>query len=451
MIREIKKRINKLEFRSLNIIQHIGWSIIYKIGSIIANFIMVPLSIKYLGIEDYGIWLTLSSFLTWFILFDIGLGNGLRNKFAEARALGDDNLARSYVSTAYCSIFLIGVALFLIILIINNFVDWAAILNARGDKADELKVLMPMVLGFLGLQLVLKLINSIYLADKNHSIQDKIQFYTQIIMLAFMFILLENNGKSLQLFGGMYMAVPVLLMIILSIIAFNGRYAAYRPSIALCKKQHFREINSLGLRFFIIQMAALVLFSTNNIVISHLFGPAEVVSYNIAFKYFSIITLCYGILIVPFWSSFTDAWVRDDKAWIIKSVSTISKLWIPIPFIVLIMIVYANDFYALWILGEVAVSLSLTVACGLYVIASTFGAIYVQFINGTGKIQIQFMVSIMVVVINIPLAVFLAKYLNWGASGVIISNIICMIIPAIIWLIQYQKLMNDKAQGIWAK
>jgi O-antigen/teichoic acid export membrane protein len=54
--------------------------------SIIIGFIFVPLLIDYLGTFEYGIWITLGSIVGWINYFDIGLGNGLRNKFTEALA-----------------------------------------------------------------------------------------------------------------------------------------------------------------------------------------------------------------------------------------------------------------------------------------------------------------------------------------------------------------------------
>lgn len=43
----------------------------------------------------------MSSIVGWFVFFDVGLTQGLRNRFAEARAKGDEELARNYVSTTY--------------------------------------------------------------------------------------------------------------------------------------------------------------------------------------------------------------------------------------------------------------------------------------------------------------------------------------------------------------
>lgn len=66
LVFDIYKRIGAKSIRTQNILKHIGWSFIFKIGSIIANFLLVPLTINYLDTENYGIWLTLTSFISWF-------------------------------------------------------------------------------------------------------------------------------------------------------------------------------------------------------------------------------------------------------------------------------------------------------------------------------------------------------------------------------------------------
>ena len=156
---------------------------LYKIGSIIANFLMVPLTINYLDTENYGVWLTLSSFIGWFAFFDIGLGNGLRNKFAEAKSLGNYNDAQAFVSTAYFTIGCISIFLLIVFLAVNPIIDWSQLFNTNSSIQEELSLLLPIIFVFFGLQLVVKLITSIYQADQNHSIEGKIQFVGQALSL----------------------------------------------------------------------------------------------------------------------------------------------------------------------------------------------------------------------------------------------------------------------------
>jgi O-antigen/teichoic acid export membrane protein len=447
----IDNKINGLGERSKNIIRHIGWSILFKLGSIVANFIMVPLAIVYLGIEDYGIWLTLSSALTWFMLFDIGLGNGLRNKFAKAKTLGNHDEAQAFVSTAYYTISAIGVALVLSFWSLNHLVNWGVVFNATPVKAAQLSTLLPIIFGFFGMQLVAKLIVSIYQADQHHSIQNKVQFYGQALSLVGIWLLLKLGENSLLSFGVFYSALPLLVLVALNIIAFNGRYTRYRPKLKLCQKKHLREIAGLGLKFFIVQFAAVVLFSTDNFIITHLFGPEEVVPYNLAFKYFSIVIMAYSILVAPYWSSFTEAYAKNDIDWIRGSVSRIQRIWLIVPLSLFVMVLMANQFYALWVGNEVKVPQLMNLSMAIYVLIITFGTIYVQFINGVGKIGLQFIVSIVVMLLNIPLSIILADHMRLGTPGVIMATSLCLSVPMVLWLIQFNKLIDGTAKGIWNK
>lgn len=76
--------------------------------------------IKYLGVEQYGVWSTLLSIVSWIVLFDIGIGNGLRNKISESLAQNNKQEAHNYISTAYTIIGSISVILILIFLLASE-------------------------------------------------------------------------------------------------------------------------------------------------------------------------------------------------------------------------------------------------------------------------------------------------------------------------------------------
>jgi len=97
----LKNSINKGHQRSVKAKKNILASFIIRGCNIAISLVLVPLTIHYVNPTQYGIWLTLSSIIGWFGFFDIGFGNGLRNKFAEAIAKGEHELARIYLSTTY--------------------------------------------------------------------------------------------------------------------------------------------------------------------------------------------------------------------------------------------------------------------------------------------------------------------------------------------------------------
>jgi len=416
-----------------------------------ATFLLVPLTIDFLDTDNYGVWLTLSSFISWFAFFDIGLGNGLRNKFAEARAQGNEELAQAYVSSAYFTIGIISLLLIGVFLILNFFIDWTLVFNTDASMQSDLSVLMPIVFSFFFLQLIVKLITTIYTADQKPSIQGKIGFITQVGALFLIWVLIKTSETSLLTFGVVFSALPVFILLFFNLIAFSKPYKNYKPIFSLWKLEYLKDIFGVGFSFFIIQIAALILFSTDNFIISKLFSPADVVPYNISYKYFSIIIMVYSIIVTPYWSSFTEAYVRKDYDWIKSSVKNIMKIWMFIPIILIFMVLFANLFYLFWVGDKVVVPLLLNISMALYVLIITFNMVFVSFINGLGKIRVQLITSIILIVINIPLSILFASNFKLGVSGVILASCVCLISSAILFPIQYHKIINNAAAGIWNK
>lgn len=448
-ILNILKRLGVESIRTKNIVRHVFVSFFYKGGAVLATFLLVPLTIDFLETENYGVWLTLSSFIAWFSFFDIGLGNGLRNRLTEAKTNGNMELARAYVSTAYFTIATISIILFLLFFSLNFFIDWANVFNANEALNGQLRLLMPILFGSFCLQLVIKLIGNIYLADQEHSIQVKIHFIIQVLSVTIIYVLIKTSESSLLTFGIIFSSIPLIVLLGLNFFGFANRFKDLKPSFSLWHKKYLNDIMGIGFEFFIIQISVIVLFSTDNFIISKLFSPEEVVPYNIAFKYFSILTMLFNIIIMPYWSSFTEAYVKKDYNWIRKSINSLLKIWLVIPFLLLIMLFISNWFYNLWVGQDVIVPFMLSVAMAIYVLFFTFNMIFNFFINGVGKIRIQMVLSIISMIINIPLSIVFVKVLNLGLSGVILATTVSIVGSVILYPLQYYKIINLKAKGIW--
>ena len=93
------------------------------------------------------------------------------------------------------------------------------------------------------------------------------------------------------------------------------------------------------MQFFILQGAALVVFATDNMIITQMIGPEEVPAYNIAFKYFNLVMVFFTVLTVPYWSAFTDAFHRQDHQWIKNTVRALMRIWFLSLVVVVVMLV----------------------------------------------------------------------------------------------------------------
>lgn len=450
LILNISEKAGLNSSRTKNIAKHIGWSSFYKAGSLIANFMLVPLTLDYLDAKNYGVWLTISSFIGWFAFFDIGLGNGLRNKFAEAKTLGKNLDAQAYVSTAYYTIGSISLIILIIFLSLNNFINWTSVFNIKGaNLSGELSILLPVIFTFFCLQLVAKLITSIYQANQQHSIQDRVQFMGQALALLTIWLITKTTSSSLLIFGVIFSALPLLILIILNFVAFNTTFKDFKPKLSLWKRKYLYSITGLGFRFFIIQIAAMILFTTDNFIISKLFGPEEVVPYNIAYKYFSILTIGFGLLVAPFWSSFTEAYTNKDFNWIKGSVHKVLRIWFAVPFVVALMLFLSDYFYSFWIGDAVRIPFQLSLVMGIFVTMVTYNMIFSQFINGVGLLKLSLVTATISMTLNIPLSILFGSYFNLGSTGVILATCVCMSYSLILKPLQYKLLINNKARGIW--
>lgn len=451
MLPRIYKLLGVTSDRSMNITKHVLISFLYKGGSILSNFLIVPLTLNILDSENYGVWLTLSSFIAWFSFFDIGLGNGLRNKFAEAKAKGNMTLARGYVSSAYYTIGVVSLLLILVFLSLNFFIDWSKVFNTSPKLQNDLGILMPIVFGFFSIQLVVKLITTIYTADLQHSVQGKITFITNVTSLFLIWVFSYFNYSSLLFYGILFSLIPVLILLLFNFFAFYGRYRAYKPSITYWKREYFKDIFGLGISFFVIQMSGIILYSTDNFLISTLFSPADVVPFNIAYKYMSIALMLFSIVAAPYWSSITDAYNRHDLQWIKRVMKNFQQISLLFMLLILIMVITSNYIYNIWVGADLKIPIHLTVLMSIFFAASIYVTPFTMFLNGTGKVKLQAMQSIISALINIPLSIYLAKEIALGSTGVILATIICFLPSIILSRIQFNTLITQSAEGIWNK
>jgi O-antigen/teichoic acid export membrane protein len=153
----------------------------------------------------------------------------------------------------------------------------------------------------------------------------------------------------------------------------------------------------------------------------------------------------------PFWSGFTEAYNKNDYAWIKHTIRKLKYITIGFIILVFIMIIISPYIIRLWIGSKVQIPFLLTLFMGLYVMILGWGAPFVHFINGVGKINLQLYVSIAQALTSLPLAIIFSKYLGFGVIGVIVAICIAMVPTIVLWPMQYKKIIEDRATGIWIR
>lgn len=200
--------------RSGKIKKNLLISVICKFFSILISFVMVPITLDYLDATRYGLWAALSTVIAWFFIFDIGIGNGLRNKFTESKAKGDFSQIRYYVSSAYFYFTGLVFIAIVIFLVANYFIDWSALLNAPKDMKQEISIIATIVFTGMSIGFVLKIINFILMADLKTATNDVLGLIAQLLTLLGIILLTKFTVPSLLNFAVMYIGVNLIVTIV---------------------------------------------------------------------------------------------------------------------------------------------------------------------------------------------------------------------------------------------
>lgn len=428
--------------RTRNYLSQIKGAVGYKAVAMLASFLAIPLMIRYLGQEQFGVWSTMLTLMSWVVFFDLGIGNGLRNKVAEALARNDKVEAANFIASGYSLIGLIAVALWVLLTGISFFVPWQAVFNTQVIQEATLRLTVQVALFFVVFNFWLGLINALLGAVQKTAMAALGQLIANVLALLFVFVLTQTTQASITYLALTYGISLVAANLILSY-WFNQRYRELRPKASL-DKTHIHPLLSIGLKFFTIQMAVLVIFTTDKMLITQLFGPQHVAQYEVIFKLFSVITFAHALISAPLWSAYTDAYHRGDMGWIKRMLRKQLHIFSGIVMAVLVIGSLAQPVIAIWIGPELVVSLPLVITIGIFVLVSAWNNIYAMFVNGIGDIKIQLYTSIIAMLLNVPLSVIFVKYFSLGLSGIVLATIVSLSLAAIALPVQVSSILNGR-------
>lgn len=439
--------INQSE-RSKKIITSASYSFLVKIASMVTSLSLVSISISYINVENYGVWLTISSITTWISIFDIGIVTSLRNRIAEAIAVKDWEIARQYVSTTYALLLFIIIPVWLVFLFLSSYINWTSVFNTSLNNTI-LSPIMAFVFTSFCVQFILKPINSILTADQNHFLANLIFLITNIFSIACIIIFKSFFKDSLYFIALLFGFMPCIVTGALSIVLFLTKYKKLRPAVSAVNFKYRKDLLGLGFKFFIIQVAGLIIFGSNNLLISRFIGNEQVTYYNIVFRYFGAITIVYSLVNAPIWTAYTDAYALKDWNWIKKVTKQANYFCTFLLVVVLMMLFASNNIYKLWINKTIYIPVLLSTLMALNVVISLYGSTYTAFINGTGKIRLQTYYSIITALLHIPLGYYLMKHLGYGLNGLMYLNILWTSISLLLWKIQYKVIIKKSNAFIW--
>lgn len=408
------------------------------------SYISIPIVLNYLGEKNYGVWITLFSILSWIYTFDVGVGNGLKIRLTEALSNKDDLLAKEYVSTAYILIFFISIILVLMGTIgiysvtFSKYLDIDFLTEGYLQQVILISFIFTISNFVIGLykQLLFSVHQSAFIALTNILLQSIV-----IISLLFAGHYFES---SLLLVAFIYGIANLITGIVFSFLFFRKR------TYLLPKLRHFnrcrvRDIAGLGIDFFIIQLSVIVIFTTDNLIITKLLGAESVTSYSVVYQLFQVFIVLWYIISAPLTPLYTDAYIKNDIHWIKNTIKRLNKLFVVIVVAVGIAVVVGEFVIGIWLGRILEFPNYLFLFFGVFVLIRIYGDLYMSFLNAIGKLKWQLYLSVFGALINIPLSILFVNTFNLGSSGVILATCVSLILLSILMPLQTYLELNKKS------
>lgn len=436
--------------RSSLLQKNIFASFVIKGWSALIVLLLVPATLHCLGEYKNGIWLTISSLLLWIDNMDIGLGNGLRNKIAEYMAHDEFERTRSLISSTFAMLTCIIIPVLLILLLLIALTDPYWIFNASPSKVDHLDQVLMATVTLVCTSFIFKLIGNFYMGMQLPAVSNLLIALGQTLALIGTYIVLGSGSHSLMLIALVNTVSPLIIYLLAFPYTFLYKYPHLCPSLKLIKLKEAKAVIHMGVQFFIMQISSVVLFMTSNILISNLFSPTMVTPYQITYRYFSILLVIFTVICMPFWNATTDAYQKNDIAWIRNATKKLRLMTVGILICLIVMIALSDIVYAIWIDQQTVIDLKMSIMMAAYIFILIYSMRYSYFINGIGKLRLQLIFTTAAAVLFIPLAYLTTQ---WTHSIICFMIVMCMVnIPGLIVnRIQFSKLINGQAKGIWIK
>ena len=183
-------------------------------------------------------------------------------------------------------------------------------------------------------------------------------------------------------------------------------------------------------------MAGLIIFQTNNFLISYLLNPGAVTNYNIVNRLFNTVVMGMSIIMQPFYSAYTEAYAKGDLKWIRNIVMKFSLFIIPLIISLFLIIYFRNSLLKFWLKTDLKIEYSLFLSTAILSFIMIWNNMWGFIIGAIGKLRLGTYTSIFSAIINIPISYILVKNYHYGVTGIIIGTIMSLIISFIVTPIQ---------------
>jgi O-antigen/teichoic acid export membrane protein len=182
-----------------------------------------------------------------------------------------------------------------------------------------------------------------------------------------------------------------------------------------------------GTQFFAIQLAGLVVFSSDNLIIAHYLSPADVTPYAVTWRLVNYITAVQALILPALWPAYSEAFAKGHLAWIRSTYSRVRHLTIAILVVGCgVTLLAGQGIIRLWA-GTAAVPSSLLLRLMVvWIVMFAFTLNQSCLMGATYRVSKQAVSSSLAAIANLVLSILWVK--TMGPAGVLLATIVSYLV-----------------------
>ncbi|HYE19879.1 MAG TPA: oligosaccharide flippase family protein [Tepidisphaeraceae bacterium] len=298
----------------------IATSVLARALTLVVPLVCLPLFVRYLGPEGYGLYEAIGALAVWLTLANAGLYLGLQNRLQECLVAGDAALARRYVSSATFLVGLIALAAAVLVTVVALAVDWQRIFPTRSPELAAQLALAFWVCAVSTLAgLALGVPAVVYAAGQELHVANAWEMAARAVTIA------ASIGVVFTQFGlvGVVVAtatLPLVVRLLNFVSMFWREKPELRPSLGQFDRRLLARTVADGAYAFVLQAAVVMIYQVDKLVIGIGLSPEALAPFAVVGRLFLIAYGAYLVVLFALWPAYGDALRRGDVAWVRRGV-----------------------------------------------------------------------------------------------------------------------------------
>ena len=413
-------------------------SVLSKAGNALLQLLAIPVAIRVLGREEFGLFATVGIALSTISLLQVGVGPALAHGIAHSHALGDRRRGRELASTAFllmCGIaLLVGLAGAAVLV----FVPMPTLFGSGFSGCDD--VLRPALWLGLGLFLLLFLLN----------LTERLREGLLEVAHTNLWGAFGNLFAALSIGIGVWFIPEVWFLVLamygsqviaklVNTITLWRQHPSLFPRFRLFRGAHARLLVGDGFAFAVSSLlTGVVEYSLCGWFVGRVGGPSEIALYSV-FISLTVMQLGFVIMLTaPTWPAVAESLARGDRLWAAKAARRLQGYGLAVGIAAILGLVTLGPWvFGIWLGSEFSDTSRWLLGCyGFYFAAHVWRHVHHSLMIGTGQVARLARIQLVETVLMAIIAYFALDAggisMMLAAMGVIIMLVTGLWLPGLV-------------------